>query len=114
MDQIRRREIGSCAHLYFDNTIVYSKLPKEHAEHINLVFGKLKAASFSLNPSKYHISKVFLKILRYLIVSNFVKFDTEKVSAIQSFGRSINIKKNSVSSLIFVITLGDLFHNMQR
>ncbi|KAI5171647.1 hypothetical protein PAEPH01_1668 [Pancytospora epiphaga] len=93
MIQILRREIGNCALMYFDDTIVYSKTLTDHVEHLRTVFWKLRAAGISFNPSKCHVGKLSLKFLDHLISSGSVRPDQRKLSAIQEYHRPSNIKE---------------------
>lgn len=58
-----------------------NKVPKiedEHERDLEVVLGRLKVASLSLNRNKYHFSKKEIKILGQVVSNGSVKLDTDK------------------------------------
>ena len=82
MDQVMKGLIGFCVFVYLDDIVVFSKDMDAHAEHLELVFDRLREAGLRLKPSKCSFAKTEIKLLGYIISKNGITSDPEKVEAI--------------------------------
>ncbi|MGL4850984.1 MAG: reverse transcriptase domain-containing protein [Clostridium sp.] len=91
MDSIFVKENRKFVIPYLDDIIVYSKNHQEHREHLEIVFGRLKAANIALNKKKCHFFKDEIKILGSIVTKDSIKPDPEKVSAISNYEEPKNV-----------------------
>lgn len=73
MDTIFRREIGKFVQPYLDDIIVFSRTKEEHAEHLKLVMGRLRAAGIALNKAKCKFAKKEVRVLGHRITEGYVQ-----------------------------------------
>ncbi|MGL5708693.1 MAG: reverse transcriptase domain-containing protein [Aeromonas sp.] len=92
MDKIFQKEKDNFVIPYLDDIIIYSKSIKEHLKHLEIVFGKIKAAGLSLNKSKCQFIKKEVMILGNIVGSGMVKPDPEKLKAINECVKPKTIK----------------------
>src|SRR6266540_2942450 len=52
MNQVLRKYLRKFILVYLDDIIIYSKIFKEHKEHVRIVFEALRAASLMMKPKK--------------------------------------------------------------
>jgi hypothetical protein len=93
MDKIFQKEKGVFVIPYLDDIIVNSKTLEEHTRHLDIVFGRIKAAGLSLNKSKCHLYKTEIKILGNIVGNGVIKPDPDKIKAIKDYNRPTNIKE---------------------
>ncbi len=82
MDQVLQGLVCVCVFVYLDDIVVFSKNPKDHAHHLQLVFDRLKAAGLKMKPSKCSFGLPEIKLLGYIINRQGITTDPEKVKAI--------------------------------
>lgn len=78
---------------YMDDIIIFSKNEKDHMEHLNHVFLKLKGANIYLNKKKCKFFKSEIKILGNIVAHNVVKPDPDKTSAIAKYEKPTTIRE---------------------
>lgn len=93
MDQIFEQESWKFVIPYLDDIIIFSKDMEEHKKHLEIVFGKLKAAGIALNENKCKLFRDEIKILGNIVSLNKVKPDPEKVKAVREYNLPITIKQ---------------------
>ncbi|MBW0588204.1 hypothetical protein O181_127919 [Austropuccinia psidii MF-1] len=78
--------------VYFDDIMVYSKSEEEHATHVPTVLCRLRANNLFAKASKclFHVSSV--KCLGYVVYSEGLKMDQEKVQQILNWPPPRNLK----------------------
>ena len=64
---------------YLDNIIIYSRLEKEHLEHLEEIFGRLKAAGLKLKLKKCCFFKKHMQYLSHLISAEGIQPLPEKL-----------------------------------
>ena len=69
--------------VYMDDITVYSRLDKEHIQHLENVFLKCKRYGISLNPQKSNFGLEEGKLLGYIISKYGIKIDPKRIKAIQ-------------------------------
>ena len=67
---------------YLDDIIVYSRSEKEHLEHLEEIFTRLKAAGFKLKLEKCCFFKKHIQYLRHLILAEGIQPLPEKLESI--------------------------------
>lgn len=68
--------------VYLDDILIYSETAAEHAEHLRLVFEKLRQSKFYAKASKCEFFKQELKFVGHLVTANGIAVDPEKVKAV--------------------------------
>ena len=76
-----------------DNMIIYSKSEKEHLEHLEEIFSRLKAAGLKLKLEKYCFFKRHLQYLGHLILADDIQPLPEKLESIAKMPAPKNPKE---------------------
>jgi hypothetical protein len=71
--------------VYFDDILVYSKIGEEHLRHLRMVLRRLQQYKLLVNLKKCSFMKTKLIYLGFVISSNELKMDPEKVRAIKEW-----------------------------
>ena len=83
MNHVLRECIGIFVVVYFDDILVYSKSVDEHVKHLKCVFDALRKNKLYANLKKCSFCTDRLIFLGYVVSSNGIEVDSEKVKAIQ-------------------------------
>src|SRR2546423_15468388 len=75
---------------YFDDISVYSKTWKEHLQHLEEVFKRLRKAKLKINPDKCHFGAQEIQFLGHVIGINGIKPDSAKVEKVKNFPQPRN------------------------
>ena len=67
---------------YLDDIIIYSKTEKEHLEHLEEIFGRLRAAGLKPKPEKCSFFKRHIQYLGCLISADGIQPLLEKLESI--------------------------------
>jgi hypothetical protein len=67
---------------YVDDILIFSKNPTEYHKHVTQVLEKLGSAGLQADIKKNEFSVTKTKFLKYIISTNDVAVDSDKVSAI--------------------------------
>ena len=93
MGHILRGLEYTCALIYIDDTIIFSKTVDEHLGHIEEVFKRLRDANLRLNPKKCKFAKQELEYLGHIVTPQGIKPCPSKIKAIESYPVPKNVKQ---------------------
>ena len=78
---------------YLDNIIIYSRTEKEHLEHLEEIFSRLRAAGFKLKLEKCSFFKKHIQYLGHLISADGIQPLPEKLESIAKMPAPKNPKE---------------------
>jgi hypothetical protein len=82
MHRVFRPYLGKFVVIFIDDILIYSKSPKEHAEHLKLVLENLREHRLFAKFSKCEFSLDSVSFLGHVISNEGIKVDSAKVEAI--------------------------------
>ncbi len=85
MNHVFRAFIGKFVVVYFDDILVYSKTLNEHVEHLRMVFNVLKEEQLYANLQKCTFCMESVVFLGFVVSSNGISVDMDKVRAIRDW-----------------------------
>jgi hypothetical protein len=85
MNEILKDFIGKFVVVYLDDIFVFSRTKEEHLRHLTLVMRRRQQEKLLINLKKYSFMKKELIYLGFVISSNELKMDPEKVKAIREW-----------------------------
>lgn len=74
--------VGMCVLVYLDDLVIYSKNMNDHADHLRLVFKRLRQFGLTLKREKCSFAQEEVELLGYVISENGIKANPNKVEAI--------------------------------
>lgn len=81
MNKVLRSLIGKCVVFYLDDILVYSKSWPEHMQHLREVMDTLRREKLFVNLEKCSFMQMELKYSGFIVSSEGLKVDQEKVKA---------------------------------
>ena len=78
---------------YLDDIIIYSRTEKEHLEHLEEIFGRLRAAGLKLKLEKCSFFKKHIQYLGHLISADGIQLLPEKLESIAKMPAPKNPKE---------------------
>jgi hypothetical protein len=88
MNEILKDFIRKFVVLYLDDILIFSRTKKEHLGHLALVMRRLQKEKLLINLKKSSFMKIELIYLGFVISSNELKMDPEKVKSIKEWSLS--------------------------
>ncbi len=79
--------------VFLDDLIVFSKSLEEHEERLMKVLNRLKEYGLKLSPNKCHFFMKSVKYLGHIVSDKGVETDPEKISALTTWPKPINISE---------------------
>ena len=73
--------------VYLDDILIFTRDRVEHIRDLGEVLLKIIKARLQINPEKYHLTKIEVRYLGYIINKNGLRTDPSKTKAVQSFDR---------------------------
>ncbi|XP_024013377.1 uncharacterized protein LOC112087736 [Eutrema salsugineum] len=93
MNQVLRAYISKFVVVYFDDILVYSKCLSDHVSHLELVFKTLRQEGLYANLKKCTFCTDKLVFLGFVLSSQGLQVDEEKVKAIKEWPTPTNISQ---------------------
>jgi len=93
MNHVLRKFLGKFVVVYFDDILIYSKSYDDHVVHLRCVLEALRMEKLYANMEKYVFCMDHVIFLGFVVSSQGVQVDSEKVKAIQDWPTPKNISE---------------------
>ena len=93
MNRIFHQYLGKFVLVYLDDILVFSKTPKEHIEHLRVVFDVLRKNKLYAKLAKCHFAKNELEYLGQVIGKDAIKVDPRKIETFAKWARSKDVNQ---------------------
>ena len=84
--------IGKSCLVYLDDVLVLGRTLEEHAENLETVLSRIRAAGLKLKPSKCNLTRKEVEYLGYCVSTKGVATDPKKVTAIKAFPVPLDVR----------------------
>jgi hypothetical protein len=78
---------------YVDDILIFSKDSAKHYEHVTQVLEKLRSAGLQADIKKSEFSVIKTKFLGYIISTEGIVVDPDKISAVMKWERPTRVKE---------------------
>lgn len=85
MNQLSHELLRKYVILFFDDILIYSGLPKEHLQHLTMVFILLEQHSFFVKASECSFGLTELNYLGHIITPHGLRPDSKKINVVKSW-----------------------------
>jgi hypothetical protein len=85
MNEVLKDFIGNFVIVYLDEILIFNKTYEEHLRHVKMVLRRLQQEKLLVNLKKCSFMKTKLVYLGFIIFTNELKMDLEKVREIRDF-----------------------------
>jgi hypothetical protein len=85
MNEVLREFIGKFVIVYLNDILVFSKIAAEHLKHLAIVMQRLQQEKLLINMKKSSFIKTKLIYLGFVISTNELKMDPDKVEVIKNW-----------------------------
>ena len=92
MENILHSLIGKSCLVYLDDVLVLGRTLEEHAENLEAVLSRIRAAGLKLKPSKCNLARKEVEYLGYCVSAKGVATDPKKVTAIKAFPVPLDVR----------------------
>ena len=93
MNEVLKSFLGKFLILYLDDILIFSKTKEEHLDHIRQVFQRLKEKKLLINLKKCSFMQEEIVYLGFVISTDGLKMDPEKVKAILEWPTPENVSE---------------------
>ena len=93
VNNVLRNLLDQCVIAYLDDILVYSKTLDDHRQHVTKVLTCLAAVDLKLEPEKCEFHQKVVDFLGYVVTTEGIKADPEKVKALLEWPRPTNVKE---------------------
>ena len=83
LNKILSSLFGKICFVYIDDIVIFSKNPREHAEHLNIVFQRLREVGLKVKRKKCYFGKKEVELLGYQVSAQGIAPQESKVKAIK-------------------------------
>lgn len=85
IDDVLRKEIGKCCHVYIDDVIIFSETKEQHFRDIETILQLLYKANMRVAPEKSRFFKKEVEFLGFVVSSKGIKTCPDKVKDIVGY-----------------------------
>ena len=78
--------------VYLDDILIYSDNELKHQKHMRKMLQRLREAGLQIDIKKYEFAVKRTKFLGFIIITDGIKVDPEKIKAIRSWKEPITVK----------------------
>lgn len=93
MNSVFHNKLEELLIIYIDDILIYSKLAKEHVEHIKYVLQKLKENTLYVNKTKSEFAQMKMDFLGHVLSLKNIRLDLKKVPAIKEWENLVTARR---------------------
>jgi hypothetical protein len=93
INNVIRAHLDRTAIAYLDDILVYSESEEEHKKHVNEILECLSRFELKLKPEKCEFHRTTVTFLGFIISTEGIRMDNEKIKAVQEWPKPRNVKE---------------------
>jgi RNase H-like domain found in reverse transcriptase/Reverse transcriptase (RNA-dependent DNA polymerase)/Integrase zinc binding domain/Aspartyl protease/Chromo (CHRromatin Organisation MOdifier) domain len=93
INNVIRAHLDRTAIAYLDDILVYSESEEEHKKHVNEILDCLSRFDLKLKPEKCEFHRTTVTFLGFIISTEGIRMDNEKIKAVQEWPKPRNLKE---------------------